>query len=198
MKTNAEHLADLIADPGDKRHGTRRGVELGCRCASCLAKRDELLAARREADRAKRMKRKKPAPASKLRKRSKPSKNVCTVDSLLLPMMGKPSIDNLAHVCCVCGKPATNSHHIVRRGAGKLIKGGREVPKPTVRLCGSGNASGCHGLAHANRLHFRWVATACADRASGYVTAGGHWEYLLLDEPTKYQGALAVDGWRPL
>ena len=30
MKTNAEHLAGLIADPDDRRHGTRRGASLMC------------------------------------------------------------------------------------------------------------------------------------------------------------------------
>ena len=32
MKTNAEHLAGLIADPDDRRHGTRRGASLMCPC----------------------------------------------------------------------------------------------------------------------------------------------------------------------
>ncbi|MFQ9179678.1 MAG: hypothetical protein ACLR3C_06970 [Eggerthella lenta] len=132
------------------------------------------------------------------RKPRKPSKDVCTVDAILLPMMGKPSIDNEARVCCVCGKPATNKHHIVKRGAGKLVVNGREVAKPTVRLCGMGNASGCHGEAHDGKLHFRWVEAVCADRSSGYVTTGGHWEFLLLDEPAKYQDALAMDGWEAL
>ena len=53
MKTNAQHLADLMADPGDKRHGTRRGVELGCRCCLCRAERERLNAKRGEARRAK-------------------------------------------------------------------------------------------------------------------------------------------------
>ena len=192
MKTDAQHRADLMADPGDKRHGTKRGASLMCPCPLCSGKRAEMNAARR-AER-----RKPPTPPRPRKPARKPSKDVCTVDELLLPMMGKPSLDNESRVCCVCGKPATNMHHVVRRGAGKLVVSGREVAKPTVRLCGDGNANGCHGLAHANRLHFRWAEAVCTDKSSGYVTAGGHWEYLLLDEPTKYQAALGMDGWMPL
>lgn len=197
MKTNAEHRADLMADPTDKRHGTRRGAELMCPCPSCTEKRAGLNAERRERDRAKRAKMKPsyPKPRSKSRRTSK---DVCTVDAILLPMMGKPSIDNANHTCCVCGKPATNKHHLVRRGAGKLVRDGREVAKPTVRLCGSGNASGCHGLAHAGMLHFRWARTSSEDSRTGNVLVGGHWEYLETDEPVKYQTALGMDGWRPL
>lgn len=49
-------------------------------------------------------------------------------------------------------------------------------------LCGSGNASGCHGKAHANMLHFR--------------NRGGRLEYLETDAPTKYEEALEMGGWR--
>lgn len=110
--------------------------------------------------------------------------------------MGKPSIKR--DRCAVCGRAyPLDQHHIVRRGAGKLYDGtGREIEKPTITLCGFGNnlkdADGreyCHGLAHANRLHFRWVEDethACA----------GHFEYILLDEPTPYLKALGLEGWR--
>lgn len=198
MKTDAEHRADLMADPGDRRHGTKRGASLMCPCPLCSEARAELNAERRERERAKRAASVKPSYPKPIRKQRRATKDVCTVDAILLPMMGKPSIDNEARVCCVCGNPATDRHHVVRRGAGRLVVDGREVGKPAVRLCGDGNASGCHGLAHANRLHFRWSEAVCADRSSGYVTTGGHWEYLLLDEPTKYQAALGMDGWRPL
>lgn len=203
MKTNAEHRADLMADPDDRRHGTRRGVELGCGCGLCAAKRDEINAERRERERAKQAERvarlKASYPRPKKRKPPrKPAKDVCTVDAVLLPMMGRPSVDNEARVCCICGAPATNRHHVVRRGAGKLVRDGREVAKPTIRLCGDGNASGCHGKAHAGMLHFRWAGTAKTDRRTGNVLVGGHWEYLETDEPTKYQTALAMKGWKPV
>lgn len=204
MKTDAQHLADMIADLNDKRHGTRRGVELGCKCRLCSSKREEILAEDREKRRAKR--REKAAAAKPKPKRKaprKPSKDVCTVAAMLLPMMGKPSIDNAEHFCCVCGKPATDRHHIVKRSAGKLVVDGVEVKKPTVRLCGEGNASGCHGLAHAGKLHFRWVdeqafRNAKANGTSAHYAIGGHWECLLLDEGTDYLTALSMDGWRRL
>lgn len=81
---------------------------------------------------------------------------VTTLEPLLWPLMEGPSVD--AGRCVVCGAAwPLNRHHVVRRGAGRLWRDGREVPKPTLTLCGMGNASGCHALAHANRLHFRWV-----------------------------------------
>lgn len=198
MKTDAEHRADLMADPNDRRHGTKRGASLMCPCPLCAAKRAEGNAERRRRDRdrkAAKHARRLPKPEPKPRRSPK---DVCTIAAMYLPMMGKPSIDNEARVCCVCGKPATDKHHIVKRSAGILVRLGLVVKKPTVRLCGCGNASGCHGLAHANRLHFRWAEAVCTEKSSGYVTTGGHWEYLLTDEPTKYQEALGVDGWRPL
>ena len=70
--------------------------------------------------------------------------NVDTLPEILRPLMEGPSIETPR--CAVCGAPwPLNRHHIVRRGAGKLFRDGREVPKPTVMLCGSGNGSGCHG-----------------------------------------------------
>lgn len=120
-----------------------------------------------------------------------------TLPEIFHSMMGKPSIKS--DVCAVCGRNyPLEQHHIVRRGAGKLFNDrGREIKKPTVTLCGFGNnltdADGreyCHGLAHANRLHFRWI------ESSEPIANAGHWEYILLDEPTDYQSALDRDGWR--
>ena len=52
-----------------------------------------------------------------------------------------------------------------------------------VTLCGSGNASGCHGMAHSGRLHFR-----CLD---------GRLQFLLCRRPMRYEDALLVeDGWQ--
>lgn len=203
MKTDAEHRADLMADPDDSRHGTTRGARLMCPCPACAETRAAIYADRRDRERAQQAARvdrlKASYPKPKPRKPpSKPVKDVCTVDAILLPMMGKPSIDNEAHACCVCGTPATNKHHIVKRSSGKLVRDGREVPKPTVRLCGAGNASGCHGKAHDGMLHFRWVESVRRDNRTGEVLVGGHWECIETDEPTKYQDALAMDGWRPL
>ncbi len=131
---------------------------------------------------------------------------VDTLPEALRPLMAAPSI-RLGR-CAVCGRPAPlNQHHMVRRGAGALYRDGVEVPKPTITLCGVGNhladADGrpyCHGLAHANRLHFRWVEGDWAYAGGGDTmpSHGGHLEYILLDEPTDYLAALAMGGWRPL
>lgn len=126
---------------------------------------------------------------------------MATVDTL--PAMLRPLMDGCSvHLpyCAVCGATwPLNQHHVVRRGAGRLYRHGVEVPKPTVTLCGSGNASGCHGLAHANRLHFRWVAEEREISPFGQpLGRGGHWEYVVADEPVDYLTALEMDGWRPL
>lgn len=89
-------------------------------------------------------------------------------------LMGKPSIESIW--CPFCGKPSTNRHHIVYRS-----RGGKDGP--TITVCGFGNASGCHGKLHSHLLHLRYT-----DR----------WEYLETKEPTKYQTALEMDGWREL
>lgn len=134
---------------------------------------------------------------------------VDTLPAILVPLMSAPSIR--LDRCTVCGRPRPlNQHHIVRRGAGRLYRAGVEVEKPTITLCGFGNnlsdADGrpyCHGLAHANRLHFRWVpGEAVPGNFGNYGRmlggVGGHLEYLLLDEPTSYAAALEMEGWRPL
>lgn len=188
MRTKSEHLAALNENPDDRRHGTSTGFAYGCRCGKCREWAISYSAKLRK-------KRGQKSTARNLTKKCA-KKDICTLDALMLPMMGKPSIGSENHTCCVCGKPATDKHHIVRRGAGKLVVNGREVEKPTVRLCGCGNASGCHGLAHQSKLHFRWVeVTTNGNNRYLSVQVGGHWEYLITDEPTKYQDALAMDGW---
>ncbi len=126
-----------------------------------------------------------------------------TLPAILVPLMSGTSVETPC--CAICGRPAPlNRHHIVRRGAGKLYRNGIEIPKPTIVLCGIGNnlkdADGrffCHGLAHANRLHFRWVRGY--DRFNRPKPQGaGHWEYIVLSEPTAYEKALEMDGWQPL
>lgn len=134
---------------------------------------------------------------------------VITLPAILVPLMDAPSIR--LERCAVCGRyHPLNQHHMVRRGAGKLYRAGIEVKKPTITLCGFGNnlrdADGryyCHGLAHANMLHFRWVPEETVPgnfgnygRMAGGIV--GHLEYLLLDEPASYADALGMDGWRPL
>ena len=96
------------------------------------------------------------------------------LNDLTAPMLGRPSLHS--PYCVVCGKPATNQHHVVIKGMG-----GSRRQIPTVSLCGMGNTSGCHGLAHAMRLHFRYRKG---------------WECIITAEPCDYQTALESDGWR--
>lgn len=128
---------------------------------------------------------------------------VSTLPEILVPLMDGTSVEGPR--CAVCGRPAPlNRHHVVRRSAGRLYRDGVEVPKPTIVLCGLGNnlsdADGrpfCHGLAHASRLHFRWARPA--ERFNRPTPQGaGHWEYIVLPEPTSYARALEMGGWRPL
>ena len=96
---------------------------------------------------------------------------------LLADLMDKPSITG--YCCPFCGRRATQAHHIVPRSLGG-------TDGPTVRVCGLGNASGCHGLLHQHRLHLRWNPEI------------EWWEYLFTPESTKYQVALSMEGWRPV
>lgn len=103
-----------------------------------------------------------------------------TLPLLYRDLMDAPTIRS--ERCVVCGAPATNQHHIVWRSWGELWDTeGNNVPKPTVSLCGMGNVSGCHGLAHARMLHFRYA---------------GRLEYLITEQPMKYQYALDMEGWK--
>lgn len=120
---------------------------------------------------------------------------VDTVNELLRPMMGRPSVRFDPPRCAVCGSSLwCENHHPVRRGAGTAYDGsGRELSKPTVMLC-----KRCHMEAHANRLHFRW-ADATTETGSGagadFFTGGGRWEFAAFEEPTKYQDALEEGAW---
>lgn len=116
---------------------------------------------------------------------------VTTVPAMYLPMMGKPSVK--APFCVACGTGRDlDQHHVVPRSAGRAYDdAGRELSKPTLTLCGPGNAGGCHGLAHSHRLHFRW--------AESVVFAGsGRWEMLVTEEPCDYLTALSTGGWAPI
>lgn len=117
-----------------------------------------------------------------------------TLPEILRPLMEGASVKT--PYCAICGRTdmPLNQHHIVRRGAGKLYKHGIEVKKPTITLCGSGNTCGCHGLAHQNRLHFRWATPTTTMHKTAFHGAGW-WEYIITDEPTDYQTALRMDGW---
>ena len=78
--------------------------------------------------------------------------------------------------------------------------------QPTITPRGLGNhlaeADGrpyCHGLAHANGLHFRWAQGDAVLGNYGRMLGGhgGQLEYPLLDEPTGYLSALPMDRRQP-
>lgn len=105
-----------------------------------------------------------------------------TMEQWLWPLMQGKTVR--LQNCPICGRPATNMHHIVRRGDGELIgNDGRPRPKPMISLCGTGT-TGCHGLVHELRLHFRWKDDT--------------WEYLKTEEPTGRIEALGLPGWKPI
>lgn len=111
-----------------------------------------------------------------------------TLPEMLYPLMHVQSLK--LDYCAICRRhEPLNDHHMVRRSAGVLIENGKELEKPTITLCGFGNhltdADGryfCHGLAHAQRLHFRAI--------------NGEIYYRLFDKPTPYMEALDMDGWK--
>lgn len=129
---------------------------------------------------------------------------VTTIPELYQPLMKGVTIKS--DRCCICGKIGVQMHHVVKRSAGNMYISGVRIHRPKLPLCGLGNSTGCHGLAHHNMLHFRWVEeygngnkfcdyTRLDSWVKGAADKGGHWEYLITDEPTKYQDALKMDGW---
>lgn len=99
------------------------------------------------------------------------------INNLNKHLLDAPSIEG--DRCVVCGRPATNRHHVVQKGMG-----GSKLEKriPTVPLCGMGNTSGCHGKAHSGRLFFDY--------------RDGRWFLYESKEPTTLMAALEdKEGW---
>lgn len=90
--------------------------------------------------------------------------------------------DYIPNYCVVCGKPATNKHHVIEKSDGELVEGVK-IRRPLVRLCGSGT-TGCHGKVHDRVLHVDW--------------RGGEWKYLETSKPTRQIKAYELkEGWKP-
>lgn len=102
---------------------------------------------------------------------------------LLEALMDKPSIPRGPR-CPICGAtwPPVTEHHIVPRSQNP---GWKTNPGPTLYPCGHGTA-GCHGKFEVKLLHARFNDEA------------GVWEILETERPTKYEKALAMDGWLTL
>lgn len=208
MLVTYESRQRFLDDPSDHRHGTAYGYNIGCRCDACREAGRERNRAARERAHEKRLEKARAArskeKSDKAKRAARKAKKDCdTLNELYKPLMGKPSISNAEGICCWCGAPgATNHHHIVPRSAGNVVVNGRALSKPTVLLCGDGNASGCHGKAHQHLLHFRWHDAYEEHRRDKVAVphhdvGSGHIEGIELDEPMKYQKALEIEeGWR--
>lgn len=205
MGLTYESKRRFLSDPNDKRHGTPYGYRCGCRCDACReagieASREYRKRLReRQLERAREARTKEKSQAAKYKER-RIKKDCATVNELYKPLMGRPSIKNANGICCWCGAPgATNHHHIVPRSAGNVVVEGCALSKPTILLCGNGNASGCHGKAHQHLLHFRWHEPD-RDKTENWEkhpVGCGYFEGIELDEPMKYQKALEIEeGWR--
>ncbi len=75
-----------------------------------------------------------------------------------------------------CGKAATQIHH--RRFTGR---GGRHNLANLLHLCGSGNHTGCHGVAHKGRAPAGWAISRhdLRDEAQiPFVDLGGRTRWL--------------------
>lgn len=78
-------------------------------------------------------------------------------------LFGKPNI--ATPNCCICGKPASNMHHVVPKGIGGGSKSATinwgfqsyKVYSPLFAVCGCGNTSGCHAKFHAGKIKVEWI-----------------------------------------
>lgn len=200
-----EKRQTFLNDPLDKRHGTARGYQLKCRCDRCKEAGREYSKRQVERRRERYMEKARagrPQKPAKPKVKPKGRKDICTVPEFLRRLMGKPSLSNAQGRCCWCGRPATNHHHVVKRSAGTWVKGGITISKPTILLCGDGNASGCHGKAHQGLLHFDWKEpdrkTAKFDLEPAPY-GSGYWVGQEFDEPMSQFEAMQIEeGWRKL
>lgn len=136
-----------------------------------------------------------------------------TLARVYWPLMQGPTM--IAGRCFVCGRrEPLEQHHYVWRSWGKLYRGGVEVRKPTITLCGFGNneyhveyingrkvkVPYCHGIAHARKLHFRFIGPTDYSKRHNMkretAWGGGRLQYLITEEPTDYMDALDMEGWR--
>jgi len=89
------------------------------------------------------------------------------------------------HRCTMCGASIVDQpsalHHRVAKGMGGSAK--LERASNLVRLCGNGNADGCHGKAHGNPQWARnhgWIVSRSLDPAE--IPVDMHDGWFLLDD----------------
>ena len=63
-------------------------------------------------------------------------------------LLDKPSL--IRDECVICGRPATDKHHVIQKGMGGVSKQ-TEKRIPLLALCRS-----CHNEVHQKRLHINW------------------------------------------
>lgn len=102
-----------------------------------------------------------------------------TLSPLLWHLVGAPSA--IQGTCIVCGKPATNKHHVIERSDGGYVNG-KPIQKPMVTLCGSGT-TGCHGRVHDGKLHIDY--------------RDGRWCYLETPRVVGQIESMELQGWKP-
>jgi hypothetical protein len=86
--------------------------------------------------------------------------------------------------CSTAGRPSAVHHRVAKQmgGSAKL-----ERASNLVRLCGSGNADGCHGQAHSNPHWARnhgWIVSRSFDPAEIPVDMHDGW-HLLADDGSR-------------
>lgn len=197
----------------DRRHGTTTGMHLAyCTCDKCQAYREDYNE-RKRAERLRKKLEKQERIKNRKKKQTVNPNDVCTVDEIFKPMMGKPNVE--APYCVVCGSTKNlEQHHPVKRSEGVWIRDGRELRKPTLTLCKK-----CHGKVHSRGglLWFRWKDVKSGDWVDGTASCpnAGHFEYLELSKedelkwraahplpngklPSKigYMNALEMKGWK--
>ena len=192
IKNKADYLRVLRENPNDRRHGTTTGYWYGCRCEACHE-------AAMEKQRQNRCGSTKKAKTPKVKDQTKGA-----AANMWARLFGKPSASNIHGRCMVCGRPANNHHHVIPRSAGEMSVNGHRLSKPTILLCGNGNTSGCHSLAHQKLLHFDWADTYEENRHDWVEDntcepGNGHWVWKIYDRPINVLEAWAyTDGWRRL
>ena len=96
-------------------------------------------------------------------------------------------------VCEGCrSAPATEMHHRRYRS-----RGGEHTPSNLLHLCGAGNHTGCHGIAHSKTGHDRgWSVHSWRDPAAEKTWMRGVGFVLLDDEGHVNEARKETGPWR--